>query len=199
MIKKIVLASNNLGKMAEIKSILAGLPIELIPQSDLNIPDIEETGMTFIENAIIKARNASKLSGLPTIADDSGLTVNALKGAPGVFSARYAGPHASDKDRIKKVLTELAKIKSANRQAAFHCVIALLQHDEDPVPIICHGIWDGEILAEPRGEKGFGYDPIFYVPSHRCSAAELDPIEKNKISHRARSLEQFIEIMGDSI
>lgn len=194
--KKFILASTNSGKVAEIKALLRKLPIEFISQIDLAIPHIEETGLTFVENAIFKARHATKYSKFPAIADDSGLTVNALHGAPGVFSARYAGPNASDQQKINKLLTELKKIKDSDRTAYFHCVIALIEHEYDPAPIICHGKWRGEILHKPRGDKGFGYDPIFYVPTHHCSAAELELAEKNQISHRGQALEQLIALLA---
>jgi XTP/dITP diphosphohydrolase len=193
---QIVLASSNPGKIIEIQSLLRELPIELIPQSEFNIQDAEETGTTFVENAIIKARHASKQSGLPAIADDSGLTVTALGGAPGVFSSRYAGPQASDQDRINKLLNELDKTNNPDRSACFHCVITLMSHETDPAPLICHGFWHGTILSAPRGKHGFGYDPIFNVPSHQCSAAELDPMEKNEMSHRGQALRLFREAVS---
>lgn len=189
--KKIVLASSNQGKMKEIRELLQEFPIELISQAEFNIPDADETGTTFFENAIIKARQAAKLSGLPALADDSGLVVDALGGMPGVYSARYAGPNASNEQRIQKLLLALADVHGKQRHASFHCVIAFLRHSDDPAPILAHGQWCGEILKQPRGDKGFGYDPVFYVPSHQCSAAELDPQLKNKISHRGRALEKF--------
>lgn len=188
---KIVLASTNPGKIAEIKMLLRDLPIELIPQNTLGISEIEETGTTFIENAMIKARHAAQQSGLPAMADDSGFSVAALKGAPGVISARYAGLNAKDTDRIQKVLNELRQTNDADRRAYFYCVIALFFDAKEPAPIVTQGIWAGEVLSEPRGHQGFGYDPIFYVPSHRCSAAELDPTEKNRISHRGQAMQQF--------
>lgn len=188
---KVVLASSNPGKVKELQSLLSDLPFELIPQTELNIPDVEETGTTFIENAIIKARHAAKYAKLPAIADDSGLTVNALGGAPGVYSARYAGPKATDADRINKLLAELKKTNSTDRSASFHCVIALMSSESDPAPLIAHGIWHGEILTAPRGSNGFGYDPIFYVPGYECSSAELDETEKNIISHRGQAIALF--------
>jgi len=193
--QKIVLASGNKGKCAEIQALLNHLPIELIPQDALNIPEIEETGLTFIENAILKARNAARFSGLPALADDSGLTVDCLNGAPGVRSARYAGPGASNMDLIHKLLTEIAQVGGSNHHAQFHCVLALLNSSADPAPIICHGIWEGEILPAPRGKQGFGYDPLFYVPSHHCSAAEMNLMEKNRISHRGQASTKLIETL----
>lgn len=189
--QKIVLASSNKGKLAEIKDLLSDLPIELIPQSAFNIPDIPETGLTFVENAILKARNAAQLSGLPALADDSGLAVDCLHGAPGVYSARYAGPNAQDRDLIAKLLTEISKTQGGDRRARYHCVLTLLTYPTDPAPLICHGVWEGEILPHPRGSHGFGYDPVFYVPTHDCSAAELAPQEKNRISHRGCAMKQL--------
>lgn len=191
MTLKIVLASGNTGKAREIKALLEDLPIELILQSEFNIPEAEETGTTFIENAIIKARHAAKLTGLPALADDSGLSVTALDGAPGVYSSRYAGEHANDLDRINKLLDALKNVPDDKRQASFNCVTALMMSANDPVPLVCHGQWHGRILRKPQGENGFGYDPVFYVPNHNCSAAELDATIKNKISHRGIALNEF--------
>ena len=191
---QIVLASSNPGKIEEIRLLAKELPIEWISQSDLNIPDAKETGKTFIENAILKARHASKLSGLPALADDSGLVIDALDGAPGIYSARYAGKEATTEERNQKILTEMRDVTEADRTASYHCVLALVEYEDDPVPLICHGVWEGSILFEPRGENGFGYDPIFYVPTHHCSAAELSTVEKNKISHRGQVMEQLIEV-----
>lgn len=193
----IVLASTNPGKIAEIKKLLSDLPIKIVPQSKFDIPPVEETGTTFVENAIIKARHAAKHSGLPAIADDSGLTVDALGGAPGVRSARYAGENASDEERIVKLLAELQKTGKDDRDACYHCVIALMGTDLEPAPLLCHGIWEGEILKEPRGDKGFGYDPVFYIPTHDCSVAELAEEEKNAISHRGQAMEQLIEVLEE--
>lgn len=192
---QIVLASSNKGKLNEIQEFLRRLPIELIPQSALGIPDIEETGLTFVENAILKARNAARLSGLPALADDSGLSVDCLGGAPGIYSARYAGPGAKDADLIAKLLREMQKVDCSRRNARFHCVMALLRHPADPDPILCHGVWEGEILPHAQGHQGFGYDPVFYVPTHACSAADLDPQEKNRISHRGQAMAQLINIL----
>src|SRR3990167_3457025 len=172
---QIVLATSNEGKIAELQSLLSVLPIEWIPQSEFDVTDIEETGKTFIENAILKARNAAKISGLPALADDSGLVIDALDGAPGVYSARYAGENATTTERNEKVLDEMRDVPKGERTAAYHCVLALVEYEDDPVPLICHGIWEGSILTEPRGNNGFGYDPIFYVPTHKKSAAELSP------------------------
>lgn len=191
---QIVLASSNPGKITEIRLLAKELPIEWILQSDLDIPNTEETGKSFIENAILKARHASKLSGLPALADDSGLVIDALDGAPGIYSARYAGINATTEERNQKILTEMRDMKEEDRTASYHCVLALVEHENDPVPLICHGVWEGSILFEPRGKNGFGYDPIFYVPTHKCSAAELSTAEKNRISHRGQVMQQLIEV-----
>ncbi|PMB54273.1 RdgB/HAM1 family non-canonical purine NTP pyrophosphatase [Coxiella endosymbiont of Rhipicephalus microplus] len=195
---EIVLASQNEGKLIEIQDLLKSLEIRFIPQTKLNIPPVEETGTTFVENAIIKARHAAKYSGLPALADDSGLIITALNSAPGVFSSRYAGGHATDSDRIQKVLKELENIDSRDRSASFHCILALIENETDPAPLICHGVWEGNIVYEPKGKNGFGYDPIFYIPSHRCTAAELDFKEKNPISHRGQALQELMAILTNS-
>lgn len=191
--KKIILASGNAGKIVEIKDLFKNFPIQLISQSEYNVSDVEETGLTFIENALIKARYAAKCTHLPAIADDSGLVVNALNGDPGIYSARYAGKNASNEERIEKVLKQLDLAKAHDRTASFHCVIAYIRYEKDPTPIVAHGIWSGEILSKPVGDKGFGYDPIFLVPEYQLSAAELEPDLKNRISHRARAFEAFLE------
>ena len=173
--------------------------MELIPQSALDIPDADETGLTFIENALIKARHAAALSGMPALADDSGLAVDALHGAPGIYSARYAGDEKKPEQNNIKLCEELRNLPDANRHATFHCVLAFLNSAEDPVPLICHGTLHGQILNEPRGQHGFGYDPIFYVPSENKSAAELSPEVKNKISHRAKALQQLIAQLPEKL
>lgn len=185
---KIVFASHNKGKLNELAGLLTD--VDLIPASALNIPDIEETGLTFVENALLKARHAAKISGLPAIADDSGLIIPALKGAPGIYSARYAGEPTDTQNNIQKVLSEMKAI--AHREAAFICVLVFLSHAEDPTPIIAEGYWRGTILETPRGEKGFGYDPIFFDNQEQLSAAELSLERKNQISHRAQALKQLI-------
>ncbi len=190
---RVVLASGNRGKIREIQSILCRFNI--VPQSDLDIQEVDETGTTFIENAIIKARNATKHSGLPAIADDSGLEVDALNGAPGVYSARYAGNDASDAANLQKVLANLANVSDAQRSGRFHCVMVYMRHENDPCPIIAHGVWDGIILRDSRGSNGFGYDPIFYLPEQGCSSAELPSAEKNRLSHRYKALKELIEFL----
>ncbi|WP_434148858.1 XTP/dITP diphosphatase [Methylocaldum gracile subsp. desertum] len=196
--KKILLASNNPGKVREIQAILANDDIEIVPQSAFGVPDIEEVGLTFVENAILKARHASQLSGLPAIADDSGLEVDALGGAPGVFSARYAGPGANDAENNAKLLRELENIPDAERTARFRCVMVFLRHAQDPSPLIGQGVWEGIILREPRGKGGFGYDPLFFVPEKNCTSAELSPDEKNRLSHRGKALRELVAQMRDS-
>lgn len=193
--KKVVLASGNKGKVREINQILAGLDIEVVPQSDFDVPEIEETGLTFVENAILKARNAAKCTGLPAIADDSGLEVDALRGAPGIYSARYAGPDNDDAKNLQKVLQELGGVAEAERGARFQCLLVYMEHDLDPTPIICQGTWEGRITHAPSGENGFGYDPIFFVPDHGCTSAELSPEEKNRLSHRGQALQKLVSAL----
>jgi XTP/dITP diphosphohydrolase len=190
--KQIVLATGNLGKVREINELLADHDIEVIPQSAFGVPEAEETGLSFVENALIKARNAALHTGLPAIADDSGLEVDALQGAPGIYSSRYAGAGASDSDNLEKLLAELADLTVAQRKARFQCVMVYMRHHLDPTPLICQGTWEGHILFAARGSNGFGYDPIFYVPSHDCSSAELPPEIKNRLSHRGQALRKLI-------
>ena len=187
----IVVASNNAGKVREINQLLEGTGVRVVPQGDFGVPEAEETGLTFVENAILKARNAAQHSGLPAIADDSGIEVDALHGAPGIHSARYAGPGSSDEDNVGKLLHALESVPEAERGARFQCVLVYLRHASDPTPLICQGTWEGRILEAPRGENGFGYDPVFYVPTHGCSAAELHPAIKNKLSHRGQALRRL--------
>lgn len=188
----IVLASGNPGKVREINQLLAGLDFQVRPQSDFGVPDAEETGLTFVENAILKARNAASHTGLPAIADDSGLEVDALNGAPGIYSARYAGSGASDEDNLQKLLLDMREVPEARRTARFQCLMVFMRHAADPTPLICQGSWEGRILFEPRGEYGFGYDPVFYVPTHDCASAELAPDIKNSLSHRGQALRKLV-------
>jgi XTP/dITP diphosphohydrolase len=185
---EIVLASGNAGKLAELRGLLAASGHVLRAQSDFGIADADETGLTFVENALLKARHASAATGLPALADDSGLCVDALGGAPGLDSARYGGVHGDDARNIARLLAELRDVADAARTARFHCVLALLRSADDPRPIIAEGSWEGRILREPRGNRGFGYDPVFLDPENALSAAELDPAIKNAISHRGRAL-----------
>lgn len=192
---KVVLASSNPGKIREFSEILDPLHIELLPQSEFGVQDAEETGLSFVENAIIKARHAAKLTGLPAIADDSGLAVDALNGEPGIYSARYAGVHANAKDNIDKLLNNLQNIPDEKRQASFHCLLVFMLHELDPNPLICDGEWKGMILREAKGDKGFGYDPVFYVPSEKMTAAELPSDIKNKISHRGIAIQSLLKML----
>jgi XTP/dITP diphosphohydrolase len=194
---KIVLASGNKGKLREFAVLLAELDYEVLPQSDFDVPDIEETGLSFVENAILKARNACAHTGLPALADDSGIEVDALKGAPGIYSARFAGESASDKDNLTKLLKDLSGLPENERAARFQCLLVFMQHEKDPTPLICQGTWEGRILQESRGENGFGYDPVFYVPTHDCSSAELPAEVKNKISHRGQALAKLLVELKD--
>jgi XTP/dITP diphosphohydrolase len=194
--KTLVLASSNPGKVREINQMLAGLDLSVVPQSDFKVIDAEETGLTFIENALLKARNATRHTGLPAIADDSGLEVDYLNGAPGIYSARYAGKSASDEQNLRKLLDDLVGIPEAERTARFQCLMVYLRHEFDPTPIICQGTWEGRLLLEPRGANGFGYDPIFFVPTHNCSSAELPPEVKNKLSHRGQALRLLVVALG---
>lgn len=189
---QIVLASNNSGKLREIQAVLSDLNLSLLPQSQFNVVEAEETGLSFVENAILKARNCCEQTGLPALADDSGLEIEYLRGEPGIYSARYAGKDATDQDNVAKVLDVLANVPKQQRQARFYCVIAYMRHANDPTPIIAQGYWQGEILLAPQGENGFGYDPIFYVPSESVSAAQLPANVKNKISHRAMALKNLV-------
>lgn len=193
--QKIVLASSNQGKLREIQQVLAHLDMQLLPQSEFNVSDANETGLSFVENAIIKARHAARISGLPALADDSGLEVDALQGRPGIYSARFAGDKATDGDNIQKLLSELEGVEPPQRSARFRCVLVYLRHADDPSPIIAEGSWEGFILDERRGQGGFGYDPVFYIPEHQRAAAELEPEVKNQHSHRARALTQLVERM----
>lgn len=190
--KDIVLASSNPGKVREINQLLAGLELQVRPQGEFGVTDAEETGLTFVENAILKARHASSHTGLPAIADDSGLEVDALNGAPGIYSARYAGSGASDQANLEKLLAALQDVPEAQRSARFQCLLVYLRHAGDPTPLICQGTWEGRILFTPRGEYGFGYDPVFHVPTHDCSSAELAPELKNSLSHRGQALRKLV-------
>jgi XTP/dITP diphosphohydrolase len=190
--KKIVLASGNQGKLREFSQILAQLNYEVIPQSQFNVPDVEETGLCFVENALIKARNAAKHTGLPAISDDSGIEVDALNGAPGIYSARFAGAGCTDEDNNQLLLEKLKGIPNEQRTARYHCVIVYMRHANDPMPLIFHGTWEGRILHEARGKNGFGYDPYFYVPTHNCASAELSPEIKNQLSHRGQALRALL-------
>ncbi|MGY8815469.1 MAG: RdgB/HAM1 family non-canonical purine NTP pyrophosphatase [Gammaproteobacteria bacterium] len=191
MSNQIVLASNNQGKLREIDQILKNKGIDLLPQSKFNVLEVEETGKTFIENAILKARAAASHSGLPAIADDSGIEVDILKGKPGIYSARYAGDNATDEENLNLLIQDVIANGVSQPVARYQCVIVFMRHAMDPMPIIAEGSWEGYIVTEPKGEYGFGYDPIFYVPTHNCTSAELMPEIKNKISHRGIALQKL--------
>lgn len=190
--QKIVLATGNAGKLKELRELLADQPFDVLSQKDLGVSDADETGLSFVENAILKARHAARITGLPALADDSGLCVDVLGGAPGIYSARYAGPDASDADNNRKLLEVLEAHRSGSPLIArFVCVLVLVRHVADPLPLICLGEWEGEILEAPRGEQGFGYDPLFFVPSDGMSSAELPRARKNALSHRGQALQQL--------
>ena len=195
----VVLASSNAGKIKELQDMLADLGVVIVPQQTLSIPDIEETGLCFVENAILKARNAALLSGKPAIADDSGLEVDFLDGQPGIYSARYAGEQATDTTNNQKLLEALGDSPLEKRSARYQCVIVYMRHAKDPTPIICQGSWEGHIAFEPRGTEGFGYDPLFYLTDFDCRAAEMDKVHKNRISHRGKATAQLLEQLRQSI
>lgn len=193
MPRRVVLATGNAGKLKEISEMLAGLDFEIVSQNSLGITEAEETGISFAENALLKARHAAQLSGLPAIADDSGLEVDALHGAPGVYSARYAGPAATDADNNAKLLAALDGVPDSERGARFQCVMVYVGDARDPTPLICRGTWEGRILDAARGQNGFGYDPLFLVRERNCSSAELPPETKNRLSHRGQALRLLLE------
>ena len=192
MTRKIVLASDNAGKIREIQALLAGRGIEVLPQSAFVDQGAEETGLSFVENAILKARHAARASGLPAVADDSGLEVDALDGAPGVYSARYAGAGAGDAANNQKLLRALDGVEEAARSARFRCVMVYLRHAADPSPLIGEGVWEGRVLRDLRGGGGFGYDPLFFVPAFGCASAELAAEVKNRLSHRGQALRALL-------
>ncbi|MCH8078436.1 MAG: RdgB/HAM1 family non-canonical purine NTP pyrophosphatase [Proteobacteria bacterium] len=191
-VSRIVFASGNAGKVREIGQLLEGLSIDVLPQSDFNVPEIEETGCTFVENAILKARNAAHHTGLAVIADDSGIVVDVLQGRPGIVSARFAGVGASDEDNLKKLIEMIKPFPEEQRTARFICSMVYLRHEYDPVPIIAQGVWEGQLITDPKGSNGFGYDPMFYVSSQQCTSAELTPEIKNKLSHRGQALTHLL-------
>ncbi|MGJ0624286.1 XTP/dITP diphosphatase [Xenorhabdus bovienii] len=193
--QKVVLATGNAGKVRELADLLTDFGLDIVAQTELSVDSADETGLTFIENAIIKARHAAAITGLPAIADDSGLSVNALGGAPGIYSARYAGIDASDRNNLEKLLEAMRDIPDEERQAQFNCVLVYLRHAKDPTPLIFHGRWSGIITHEPAGNGGFGYDPIFYVPEFGCTAAELSREQKSAVSHRGQALKMLLEAM----
>ncbi|MBB5211945.1 RdgB/HAM1 family non-canonical purine NTP pyrophosphatase [Microbulbifer hydrolyticus] len=196
---KIVLASGNAGKLKEFSQLFAGWQIAVLPQSEFLEQEAEETGLSFIENALIKARHASRASGLPALADDSGLAVDALDGAPGIYSARYAGADASDEDNNRKLVETLQGVPAEKRTAAFHCALAFVRTPEDPVPLVCTAHWPGLILNRPAGDQGFGYDPLFYVPSEKLTSAQLPRELKNRLSHRAQAVKKFEQLWHEEM
>ena len=196
---RLILASSNRGKLVEMRDLLSGLEIELIPQADLGIGDADESASTFVENALLKARQAARASGLAALGDDSGICVDALGGAPGLYSARYAGAHGDAQANIAKLLHELRDVPDARRAAHFYCVIVMLRSADDPMPLIAEGRWDGSILEAPRGNGGFGYDPVFYDPALRIGAAELDASIKNRVSHRGQALARMRELLSNAL
>jgi len=193
---KIILATGNKGKVREFQQMLSNQNFEIIPQSEYKVPDVPETGLTFVENAIIKARHASKLTGLPAMADDSGIEVDALQGRPGIYSARYAGENASDKDNLQKLIDDMATINDPHRTARFQCALVMMQHANDPTPIICSGTWEGTLLMEAVGTNGFGYDPIFWLDHQGCTSAQLAPDVKDSLSHRGQALKQLVALLN---
>ena len=194
MSKKVVLASGNAGKLREFFRILGGAGFEIVAQSEYDVEDVPETGLTFVENAIIKARNASLHTGLPALADDSGIEVDALNGRPGIYSARYSGE--GDDANNQKLLEEMKDVPNGQRTARFRCCIVYMRHAEDPSPLIVDASWEGIIMHELSGANGFGYDPLFFVPTHGMSSAELSVDEKNSISHRGQALQQILKLMS---
>ena len=193
----LVLASGNQKKLDEMRAILDPLALKVVPQSDFQVPEAEETGLTFVENAILKARNAAAHTGLPAIADDSGLEVDALNGAPGIYSARFSGADASDAKNNALLIDMLGDLPDAPRTARYQAVLVLMRHPDDPTPLICQGTWEGEILLAPRGNGGFGYDPHFLIPELGVTAAEMEPAEKNRISHRGRALKALMDALRE--
>jgi len=193
--QKVVLATGNAGKVRELASLLNDFGLDVVAQTELGVESADETGLTFIENAIIKARHAAQVTGLPAIADDSGLAVDALGGAPGIYSARFAGVDATDQQNLEKLLVELQDVPDGERQAQFHCVLVYMPHADDPTPLVCHGSWQGTIARAPAGSGGFGYDPIFVVPEAGKTAAELSADEKRAVSHRGQALKLLLEAL----
>lgn len=191
--QQVVLASSNQGKLREIGEILAGIGIELLPQSRFKVPVVDETGLTYVENAILKARMAAAVSGLPAIADDSGIEVDVLNGAPGIYSARYAGVSATDQQNLDLLLHNVRKTDAQQPIARYQCVIVYMRSEKDATPVIAEASWEGNLVMEPRGSNGFGYDPVFMVPEHVCTSAELSPEVKNSISHRGKALQILLQ------
>ena len=193
--KTIILASGNKGKLREFQQMFADLPYQIEPQSNYSVGDVEETGLTFVENAIIKARHAAAVTGMPCIADDSGIEVDALMGAPGIYSARYAGVGAGDKANLNKLIEDTKHLPEHQRSCRFQCVLVLMRHDNDPTPLIAQASWEGTLLSEPSGENGFGYDPIFWLADEQCTSAELAPEIKDQLRHRGQALKKLVSMI----
>ena len=195
--ERVVLASNNPGKLKEMAHLLEGLRVDVVPQAEFAIPEAEETGLSFVENAILKARHAAGHAQLPAIADDSGIEVEFLHGAPGIYSARFAGQGASDEQNLQLLIDKVREAGLEHPAARYQCVIVFMQHGSDATPVIAHGTWHGHLVTEPRGSNGFGYDPIFFVPTHGCTSAELEPGEKNRISHRGQAMQDLLQKLAE--
>lgn len=195
---KVTLASSNKGKLAEFQQLLSVLNFDVVPQSEFQVPDAIENGLSFVENAIIKARHASKLTGLPAIADDSGLEVDFLNGAPGIYSSRFSGENATDEKNNQRLLSLLQEAEENERTARFQCLLVYMRHPEDPTPIICQGTWEGLITLNPEGDNGFGYDPLFFIPEFNCTSAQLEKTQKNKVSHRGKAMAQLLKRLSTS-
>lgn len=194
-----VLATGNKGKVKEMSQLLNSFSVEVLPQSDFDVSEVPETGTTFVENAIIKARHAAKVTGLPAIADDSGLEVDFLSGQPGIYSSRFAGENASDRDNIDLLLSKLEGVGIEQRRARFQCVLVYMRHELDPTPIICQGTWEGIISESIQGENGFGYDPVFWVEEEQCTSAQLSKQRKNELSHRGQALAMLVERLKEQL
>lgn len=196
---KLVIASGNKGKLRELSALLEPLDYDVHIQSEFDVPEVAETGTTFVENAIIKARHAAECTGLPAIADDSGIEVDALNGAPGVYSARFSAPNATDEKNNALLVEKLRDVPEERRTARYRAVLVYMSHAKDPSPVICEGSWEGQIVLEPKGQGGFGYDPYFFVPTHGCTSAELTAEQKNAISHRGQALSLLVKKLGKAI
>jgi XTP/dITP diphosphohydrolase len=199
MKQKWVLATGNTGKVKEMSELLNSFSIEVLPQSQFEVEDVPETGTTFVENAIIKARHAAKITGLPAIADDSGLEVDFLNGQPGIYSSRFSGENATDRENIDLLLSKLEGISADKRSARFQCVLVYMRHELDPTPIICQGTWHGTITESIEGKNGFGYDPVFWVESEQSTSAQLSKQRKGELSHRGQALNQLVELLKDQL
>ncbi|HEY5715881.1 MAG TPA: XTP/dITP diphosphatase [Psychromonas sp.] len=199
MKKKWVLATGNQGKVKEMSELLNSFAIEVLPQSQFEVPEVAETGTTFVENAIIKARHAAKVTGLPAIADDSGLEVDFLNGQPGIYSSRFSGENATDQENIELLLNKLEGVGREHRRARFQCVLVYLRHELDPTPIICQGTWHGSITESVQGENGFGYDPVFWVESEQSTSAQLSKQRKGELSHRGKALTMLVELLKEQL